>query len=133
MHILYQHETIFCQLDIIIKLYDNIAVCIIISESPVPLEFTPVLGILIGVVATLAAVAAAIVLIIRCKYSTSTDAKKGRRHNKNNNNRRVQLAVAEEEMEEEEDAIMEGEEDMCLKAAMPSKTIIRDCLNLIWG
>lgn len=40
-------------------------------ESPVPLEFTPVLGILIGVVVTLLLVAFVIMLILRMKYKTS--------------------------------------------------------------
>jgi len=37
-------------------------------ESPVPLEFTPVLGILVGVVVTLLLVALVIILILRLKY-----------------------------------------------------------------
>lgn len=37
-------------------------------ESPVPLEFTPVLGILIGVVLTLLLVALVIILVLRIKY-----------------------------------------------------------------
>jgi len=45
-------------------------------ESPVPLEFTPVLGILIGVVVTLLLVAFVIMLILRLKYkNTSTRSK----------------------------------------------------------
>merc|ERR1719471_1294766 len=40
-------------------------------ESPVPLEFTPVLGILIGVVVTLLLVAIVIILILRMKYKSS--------------------------------------------------------------
>ncbi len=47
------------------------AICNHISESPVPLEFTPVLGILIGVVVTLLLVAFVIMLILRMKYKSS--------------------------------------------------------------
>ena len=43
----------------------------IFAESPVPLEFTPVLGILIGVVVTLMLVAIVIILILRMKYKSS--------------------------------------------------------------
>ena len=39
-------------------------------ESPVALEFTPVLGILIGVVATMLLVAFVIILVLRIKYKT---------------------------------------------------------------
>ncbi len=98
----------------------------ILSESPVPLEFTPVLGILIGVVATMLAIAAAIFLLIRCKYTATTSGTRSskpggrRRRRKESGNpkeRRVQLAV------EEDDGIGEAEEeeDLCLKA-QPSET-----------
>ena len=63
------------------------------SESPVPLEFTPVLGILIGVVVTLLLVAFVIMLILRLKYkNTSTRNKQQqnqtmqRRGSNNSNN-----------------------------------------------
>jgi len=62
-------------------------------ESPVPLEFTPVLGILIGVVVTLLLVAFVIMLILRLKYkNTSTRNKQQqnqtmqRRGSNNSNN-----------------------------------------------
>ena len=51
------------------------------AESPVPLEFTPVLGILIGVVVTLLLVAFVIMLILRLKYKTS---KRNSQENRNN-------------------------------------------------
>ena len=41
------------------------------AESPVPLEFTPFLGILIGVVLTLVLVAFVVILILRIKYQQS--------------------------------------------------------------
>ena len=42
-----------------------------IAENPVPLEFTPVLGILIGVVITLMLVAFVIILVLRLKYKNN--------------------------------------------------------------
>ena len=52
------------------------------TESPVPLEFTPVLGILIGVVVTLLLVAFVIMLILRLKYkNTSTRSKQQQQQN----------------------------------------------------
>ncbi len=96
------------------------------TESPVPLEFTPFLGILLGVVVTLLAVAVAIVLLIRCRYTSSSRppaAKKGKR------NRAVSTAAAggeaggrrvKLEVEDEDDE----EEDRCLKAAQPGNNKI---------
>ena len=48
------------------------------SESPVPLEFTPVLGILIGVVLTLFLIALVIILVLRIKYKSSVAASRKR-------------------------------------------------------
>merc|ERR1712141_982894 len=50
-------------------------------ESPVPLEFTPVLGILIGVVVTLMLVALVIMLILRLKYKNTSTRSKQRQQN----------------------------------------------------
>ena len=44
---------------------------LVFSESPVPLEFTPFLGILVGVVLTLVLVAFVVILILRIKYQQS--------------------------------------------------------------
>ena len=43
-----------------------------------PLEFTPVLGILIGVVLTLFFIALVIILVLRLKYKTSVAASRKR-------------------------------------------------------
>ena len=43
-----------------------------------PLEFTPVLGILIGVVLTLFVIALVIILVLRLKYKTSVAASRKR-------------------------------------------------------
>ena len=48
------------------------------AESPVPLEFTPVLGILIGVVLTLFFIALVIILVLRIKYKSSVAASRKR-------------------------------------------------------
>ena len=48
------------------------------AESPVPLEFTPVLGILIGVVLTLFLIALVIILVLRIKYKTNVAASRKR-------------------------------------------------------
>ena len=48
------------------------------AESPVPLEFTPVLGILIGVVLTLFLIALVIILVLRIKYKSSVAASRKR-------------------------------------------------------
>ena len=44
---------------------------LVFPESPVPLEFTPFLGILVGVVLTLVLVAFVVILILRIKYQQS--------------------------------------------------------------
>ena len=51
------------------------------TESPVPLEFTPVLGILIGVVLTLFVIALVIILVLRLKYKSSVSANRKRYYN----------------------------------------------------
>ncbi len=48
-------------------------ISLFLSESPVPLEFTPVLGIFIGVFATLFLVAFVTIMILRMKYRTGKD------------------------------------------------------------
>ena len=78
-----------------------------ITESPVPLEFTPVLGILIGVVVTLLLVAFVIMLILRIKYKNS------KRNNQENGPR------AQTDMEDDE-------EYFCLKPSeRPMATLQR--------
>ena len=61
-----------------------------ISESPVPLEFTPVLGILVGVVLTLMLVAFVVILVLRLKYQTNkaknTDRANNRKQNQHQQN-----------------------------------------------
>ena len=63
------------------------------TESPVPLEFTPVLGILIGVVVTLLLVAFVIMLILRIKYKTS---KRNNHENRTANQAQTDLEDDEE-------------------------------------
>ena len=62
------------------------------TESPVPLEFTPVLGILVGVVLTLMLVAFVVILILRLKYQTHKTAKNNGR---TNNRRQAQQHVSQ--------------------------------------
>ena len=56
-----------------------------ISESPVPLEFTPVLGILVGVVLTLMLVAFVVILVLRLKYQTNKTKNNDRANNRKQN------------------------------------------------
>ena len=65
-----------------------------ILESPVPLEFTPVLGILVGVVLTLMLVAFVVILVLRLKYQTNktknndrVNNRKQNQHQQNNKNK----------------------------------------------
>ena len=56
-----------------------------ISESTVPLEFTPVLGILVGVVLTLMLVAFVVILVLRLKYQTNKTKNNDRANNRKQN------------------------------------------------
>ena len=75
------------------------------SESPVPLEFTPVLGILVGVVITLFAVACVIILVLRVKYRNGN----GKR---SNGGKKVMVF---ESGSQDQGPTEESEEEMCLK------------------
>ena len=56
-----------------------------ILETPVPLEFTPVLGILVGVVLTLMLVAFVVILVLRLKYQTNNTKNNDRANNRKQN------------------------------------------------
>ena len=55
------------------------------AESPVPLEFTPVLGILVGVVLTLMLVVLVVILVLRLKYKKKTAKDYANERNNANN------------------------------------------------
>ena len=71
---------------------------LLISESPVPLEFTPVLGILVGVVLTLMLVAFVVILVLRLKYQTNktknNDRANNRKQNQQNNKNKQERTKA---------------------------------------
>ncbi len=77
-----------------------------------PLEFTPVLGILIGVVATLVLVVIVIFLVLRSKYYRG----KHQSNRVTRNNRPNPLKVMQQTPLEED------EMDTCLETAQPGKT-----------